>query len=32
MENPPNAKQRPVMNPTVKLPINGVDFNLYAYK
>ena len=30
MEYPPNAKHNPVMNPTVKLPINGVDFNLYA--
>ena len=30
IEYPPNAKHNPVMNPTVKLPISGVDFNLYA--
>ena len=30
MEYPPNAKHNPVINPTVKFPIRGVDFNLYA--
>lgn len=30
--NPPNTNPKPVINPTVRFPINGVDFNLYAYK
>ena len=30
--NPPNTNPKPVMKPTARLPINGVDLSLYAYK
>ena len=30
--NPPNTNPNPVMKPTVRFPIRGVLFNLYAYK
>ena len=30
--NPPNTNPKPVIKPTAKFPIKGVDFNLYAYK
>ena len=30
--NPPNTNPKPVIKPTVRFPIRGVAFNLYAYK
>ena len=32
MLNPAKTNPKPVMNPTARFPINGVDFSLYAYK